>query len=477
MSVLISGRFNILHPGHIRLFKFAQDLGSDLVVAVESDRLAGNAAHVSEQLRLESVRSCSLVDNAFIFDEPLTTLINRLRPAIVVKGREHESKFNPEASLISSYGGQLLFSSGEMQFSSMELIRKEEELKTKGPIQLPISFMERHNISIGRLTNLIETFSNLRVLTVGDLITDDYITCEPLGMSQEDPTLVVTPTGTQRFLGGAGIVSSHVRGLGAESALISMIGQDMAGKFCLSELEKANVKNLVFEESTRPTTLKERYRTHGKTLLRVSHLQQAEVSLQIQRKLIDRATETLPSMDLLLLSDFNYGMLPQEVVDELITIAKINQVVVAADSQSSSQLGDVGRFKGVNLLLPTEREARISTQNRGAGLVVLAEQLRRKSSAQNILLKLGADGVLVHSPDSAESFSTDQVEALNSSPIDVAGAGDAMLVASSLTLTAGGTIWEAACLGSVVSAIQVGRLGNRSLSGNEIKAVLKDFSR
>lgn len=473
MVVLIAGRFNVLHPGHIRLFKFARSLELKLVVAVESDQVAGSAAHIPEHLRLESVRSCSLVDEAFILSEPVPQLIERLRPSFVVKGREHEARFNAEAAVLEGYGGRLLFSSGDMQFSSTDLIRKEVAGQTDTSIGLPTSYMARHGIGVERLSAVIESFSKLRVVTVGDLIVDDYIACEPLGMSHEDPTVVVSPIDRRRFIGGAGIVASHAKGLGAESTLLSVTGSDSVREFCLTEFQRLGVWNHLLEDCSRPTTLKERYRSHGKTLLRVSHLQQAAVSLSLQRELIEKASKAIKNCDLLILADFNYGVLPQAVVDELVRAARENNVKVAADSQSSSQLGDISRFKGVALLLPTEREARVSMQNREDGLVVLAEQLRQKSKAQHILLKLAADGVLVHSPDSSSNgWVTDQVEALNNSPKDVAGAGDSMLVASGLTLAAGGSIWEAACLGSVAAAIQVSRVGNRPLSGNEMKRVL-----
>jgi len=472
-SVLVVGHFNVLHPGHIRLFKFARNLESKLVVAVESDQLAGTAAHIPEKLRLESVRSCSLVDEAFIFNESVPQLIERLRPAIVVKGREFEKRFNPEAAVIEGYGGRLLFSSGEMQFSSADLIQQEVAGQTNLPIAMPTSYMVRHDTSVERLSTLVESFSKLRVLTVGDLIVDEYITCEPLGMSQEDPTLVVSPIDKKRFVGGAGIVASHARGLGAESTLLSVTGTDATREFCVTELQRLGVRNHLLEDHERPTTLKERYRSHGKTLLRVSYLQQAAIALPLQRELIERASKALRHCDLLIFSDFNYGVLTQAVVDELISIARTNKVRVAADSQSSSQLGDVARFKGVDLLLPTEREARVSTQNREDGLVVLAEQLRVKSNAKHILLKLSADGVMVHSPNSnSEGWITDQVEALNKSPKDVAGAGDSMLVASALSLVAGGSIWDAACLGSIAAAVQVSRVGNFHLNASEIKTVL-----
>jgi rfaE bifunctional protein kinase chain/domain len=470
---LITGRFNVLHPGHIRLFQFANNCGERLIVAVESDRLAGNAAHVRQELRLEGLRNCSLVDEAFIFDERVNTLISRLQPQVVVKGREHERNFNPEAEAVAAYGGQLVFSSGEIQFSSTDLLRQEFFSSASPSISPPESFMARHAISAATLSELATDFAKLRVLTIGDLIIDDYINCEPLGMSQEDPTLVVSPIDKRRFVGGAGIVAAHAAGLGAESHLISVGGRDGAREFGLQELAKANVCASVIEDATRPTTVKERYRSHGKTLLRVSHLHQSAVSIDLQTRIIEQVKQRIASIDLLIFSDFNYGVLPQAVVDEVMALARASGVMVAADSQSSSQLGDIGRFKGVDLLMPTEREARVSTQNREDGLVILAEQLRQKSEAKFILLKMGEDGVLIHAQSETPSgWLTDQVEALNKFPKDVAGAGDSMLVASALTLAAGGTIWEAACMGSMAAAVQVGRVGNVPLSIGEFASLL-----
>ena len=124
-------------------------------------------------------------------------------------------------------------------------------------------------------------------------------------------------------------------------------------------------------------------------------------------------------------------------------------------------------------MTPTEREARISTRNQEDGLVVLAEQLRLQSDARNILLKLGGEGLLVHaSNDKSDDWHTDRVGALNSAPKDVAGAGDSLLIAGSMTLASGGTIWEAACLGSLAASVQVSRVGNTPIRTKELLAEL-----
>ena len=91
-TVFVSGSFNILHPGHLRLLRFAKSCGGHLTVAVYSDRLAAHEAYVPQHLRLEVVRSNSYVDEVVLLDEPVTALISRLKPAIVVKGKEHEPR-------------------------------------------------------------------------------------------------------------------------------------------------------------------------------------------------------------------------------------------------------------------------------------------------------------------------------------------------------------------------------------------------
>ena len=469
-TVFVSGNFNVLHPGHLRLLRFARDCGDRLVVGIQSDRIAGKAAHVPEQLRLEGVQSNSWVDEAFLIDEPVTDVVGRLRPDIVVKGKEHESLFNPELEALERYGGRLLFSSGETAFSSVDLLRKEFTEVDYRSIALPSDYLARHAIQHARLAALLQRFADMKVCVVGDLIVDEYITCEPLGMSQEDPTIVVSPLDSTRFVGGAGIVAAHAAGMGAQVSFVSVTGADAPRDFALKELAAAKVQSYLLEDGNRPTTLKQRFRCKGKTLLRVSHLHQGAIATPLQARLLEYLEEAMQGADLLVFSDFNYGCLPQNVVDKVTSMAKTRSVMLAADSQSSSQVGDISRFKHMDLLTPTEREARISTRNREDGLVVLAEALRQQSSARNILLKLGEEGLLVHAGNGTRpDWLTDRVGSLNSAPKDVAGAGDSLLIASGLTLACGGNIWEAACLGSLAAAVQVGRVGNTPIQIHEMQ--------
>jgi len=123
-TVFVSGNFNVLHPGHLRLLRFAREAGDRLMVGVCSDRIAGSDAFVPESLRLEGVRANGWVEEAFLLDEPIENVIRRLKPDLVVKGKEHERSFNKEVAVLQEYGGQLIFSSGEVTFSSLDLIQR-----------------------------------------------------------------------------------------------------------------------------------------------------------------------------------------------------------------------------------------------------------------------------------------------------------------------------------------------------------------
>ena len=102
------------------------------------------------------------------------------------------------------------------------------------------------------------------------------------------------------------------------------------------------------------------------------------------------------------------------------------------------------------------------------GLNKILPALQDQSFAHNIFLKIGEEGLLIHSGSEGSGYHTDRIYALNTAPRDVAGAGDSLLISGALTLAGGGNIWEAAIIGSLAAAIQVGRVGNTQLQTNEL---------
>ena len=465
--VFVSGNFNVVHPGHLRLLQFAAECGDFLVVGVNPDGTPGTM--VPEHMRLEGVSAISLVNYTFILREPPEAFIGNCRPAVVVKGKEYEGRHNAEQRVVDSYGGRLLFSSGEVRFSSLDLLQREYFETNLSAIKKPREFLARHGFTLDDLKKSLSGCNNKRVVVIGDLIVDEYINCEPLGMSQEDPTIVVAPLENRRFVGGAGIVAAHAKGLGADVSFFSVAGTDDAASFARTTLDRYGVKSTIVADESRPTTLKQRFRAEGKTLLRVSHLRHHDVRQETAVRMKSDIEKTIPQADLIIFADFNYGCLPQALVDDIVELGKKRGITMVADSQASSQVSDVSRFTGMRLLTPTEREARLALRDWNSGLVVLAESLRQKARAENVVITLGSEGVLVHAPNAAE-WETDRLPAFNTAPRDPAGAGDSFLTCAALALCAGADIWQSVYLGSIAAACQTSRVGNTPLTQSDLIA-------
>jgi rfaE bifunctional protein kinase chain/domain len=460
----VSGNFNVVHPGHLRLLKFAAEQADVLVVGVNSDASPG--VTLAQDLRLDNVRSISFVHHVVRLETSASEFIVQLKPTVVVKGKEFEDRDNPEQAAVDTYGGRLIFSSGELRFASLALLERDANVDIS-TVRKPLEFPKRHGFEISQLKGQLRKLTGMRVAVVGDLIVDEYVTCDAVGMSQEDPTIVVTPLMTRTFVGGAGAVAAHAHGLGADVAFFTLVGDDESSRFARSTLEQHGVSCSPFVDSTRPTTRKQRFRALNKTLLRVNHLRQHAADPEIQRQMLAAVDRALKNCDLLLFSCFNYGCLPQDLVDAIATRAKAAGVMMAADSQVSSQTGDVSRFRNMTLLTPTEREARVALNDFTSGLAVISDRLTQRACAANLVITLGAEGVLVNTMvDGVLKY--DRLPAFNPSPKDVSGAGDSFFMASSMALRAGADIWQASYLGSLAAALQVSRVGNLPLTTAEL---------
>ena len=470
-TVFVYGDFYVLHPGHVRFLKFAATCGDKLYIGINN--IQPNPNYPSPNERLETLKSLNLEAEVFIIRNSLKEILEQLKPDILVKGKEHEKNENAELAWLENWGGKILFASGDSTYFTGELLPKK-------PIDLhshwirPLEFMLRHECDTNNLDQIIQNFDSQKIIVIGDLIVDEYLTCDALGMSREDPTLVVSPKESKKFLGGAGIVASHAKALGAEVNFISVTGDDETAEFAENLLNSYGVKSILFKDSSRPTTLKQRYRVADKTMLRVSHLRQHEIAQDLINRIDESLCDLIPKSNVLIFADFNYGCLPQSLVDKLITLAQKYKLIIGADCQSSSQIGDVTRYVGATFITPTEHEARLALRDNNSGLAHIGHQLLQKTNAKSALITLGPSGVLVvnQKPDKSSGLSTDLLPALNPVPIDPSGAGDSLLVTTALALASNANPFQAAYLGSLAAAIQISRVGNLPISVAELKQVL-----
>jgi rfaE bifunctional protein kinase chain/domain len=472
-SVFISGNFSVLHPGHIRLFQLAKKLGDTLTVGVNSDKDIISTLNVPLELRLESLKSINLVDQITVIENSLEDTLVRIKPDVVLKGPEHKNKYNLEESIVNAYGGKLVFGSGDFAMSSEEFIasHKSEMLGVNDRTQ---AFLKRHAIDPNEIANLIQTFSELSVLVIGDLIIDDYIECESVGMSQEDPLVVFRALHKQRFVGGAGIVALHASSLGAKTSLITLAGKDDESNFAAEKFKSSGLDFHFVSDGAENTILKQRYRINGKTNFRLNRYDDLVISNETRAEFSRKATELLAGVNLVIFSDFNYGILDSEMVGEIVGEARARGIFIAADCQISSQIADYSKYRGVDLVTPTEHEVRVTLKDNSSGLAAIAINFQELLGVPNLLITLGGDGMLLQEKirDSSSQFLTDSIPAFSEKVTDVAGAGDSVLVAASLALAAKANLRRAAYLGTIAAALQVTRVGNSPLGINELIRII-----
>lgn len=453
----------------MRLFRFAQNLSSELIVGLNVENLEREEI----KWRRNILENLEYITEVVEYTGDVGNLIRKIKPNFVLKGQEFKNRNNPEEAVLNEFGGKLIFTSGDSNFAETDLIQDSLSRIINQDIVLPHDFMFRNNISKKRLQELINGFESLKVCVIGDLIVDEYVNCHPLGMSQESPSIVVTPVDSKRFFGGAGIVAAHCRSLGAETTLITAIGNDEISNWA-EESGKAYGVNLKAQLiQGRQTTLKQRYLSGSQVLLRLNHLNQNLLDENQEQLIVEEFQEISGQLNVVIFSDFSYGVLSGFVVEKITQIAFQNGINTSADSQSSSQTGDLGKYRDLGLITATEHEARSELKDYSSGLAVIAENLRLKLNAGSVLLKMGSDGILISSKDSqGKIIETDKIEALNKKPVDNSGAGDSMLATATLGLALGATIQESALLGSLAAAIQVGRLGNVPIEMSTITKII-----
>ena len=479
---LCFGHFNIIHPGHLRYLQTARLHNEKIVVALESDmQLAKSGAGdwFPEGERAEAVAALEIVDKVIILDSGyLVDLVKILEPRVLVLGREFERDRATEvAEAIASVrivGGKIIYATGEVRFASTNLFAaRQDELELEKWRSFEKSLTAK-GIELDDLSSRLIKGNSSNLLIIGDTIVDQYIACDPVGMSAEAPVVVVKELDRRDFIGGAAIVSAHAAALGANSKYLSVTGEDPEADMVYEKLVEAGVTPHLIKDSTRPTTKKIRYMVENQKLFRVSRLKEHSISKELEQKLIGKIWELAASADAIIVSDFVYGVITPTIVDELVGVAKHNNISLLGDLQCSSQIGNVTKFNDFFLICPTEREARIALANRDDSIEYIANLLMEKTRCQNLIIKLGAEGLIVYSKDNSSEFIHRQhFPSLSTAPVDVTGAGDSMLAAVAVGITKGLSLVEAAALGCCVSAVAVQRVGNIQVFPDELSDLIQ----
>lgn len=470
--IMCHGVFDVVHPGHLRHLIYAKSKADVLVASLTADRHISKGQHrphIPQDLRALNLAAFEVVDYVVI-DKNATPLknITLLQPDYFAKGYEYNAsglhpKTHEELEALQAYGGELIFTPGDIVYSSTRLIDlappsiKSEKLLT---------FMDSEKLTFDSLRKALAKLGKFRVHVIGDTIVDSYTQTAMIGGQTKTPTMSVLYERRDDYIGGAAVVAQHLRATGAEVVFSTVLGDDSLKDFVLKGLKESGVDCRAVIDKTRPTTSKNAIVAGGYRLLKIDTLDNRSVSDDIVGRLA-AAIRDVPS-DAVVFSDFRHGVFNRRTIPPLVSAIPKGRFKVA-DSQVASRWGNITEFKGFDLITPNEREARFALGDQDSGIRPLASTLYDAAQCGTLILKLGERGVLTCRSSDHESLdSFIVVDSFVDRLVDAVGAGDALLAYATLAKLATGSDAVATILGSMAAACECEVDGNVPVTPKDV---------
>ncbi|MGE0391996.1 MAG: PfkB family carbohydrate kinase [Vicinamibacterales bacterium] len=475
--IMCHGTFDLVHPGHLRHLMYARSKADVLVASLTSDAFILKAHYrpfVPQQLRAMNLAALEVVDYVIVDDQP-TPLDNLafLQPDYFAKGFEYteSGKLHPktqeEVDVLASFGGEVLFTPGDVVYSSSRFI---EETPPSIGVEKLMALMESEGVTFDGLREALEKCRGLRVHVLGDTIVDSYCYTTPIGSStSKTPTLSVKFEEQADFAGGAAVVARHIRAAGAEVTFSTVLGDDAHKDFVLGEMERHGVRCLPVIDPTRPTTNKAAYIANGYRLLKVDRVDNRPISEKIVAQFGEQLGAT--EVDAYVFSDFRHGIFGRGTIPSLIAALRQGPLRVA-DSQVASRWGNVLDFHGFDLITPNEKEARFSLADQDSVVRPLALDLYKRAGCKVLILKMGARGIITYRAPSPDIRSFFTIDAFADHVVDPVGSGDALLSYATLSLRATGDPVVASILGTMAAGIACEHDGNTPVTPDQVRAKL-----
>ncbi|GIW11193.1 MAG: ribokinase [Dehalococcoidia bacterium] len=316
-----------------------------------------------------------------------------------------------------------------------------------------------------------------RVLVVGDVCLDEYLIGRPERLSREAPVPVLAFQRREVVPGAAANPARNIHALGSTASLVGVIGDDPSGEELRCALATAGIDTSgLLVDPHRPTSVKTRVVADAELrvmqqLVRIDRGTRAPLAPPLQAALLAVVERLIPSVDVVLVSDYRAGVLTAETIATLAALAAQHQVPLAVDSQ-----GDLWRFRGYTLVRSNRPDAEATLQRpllTDEDFARATAELREALGAQALVITRGAAGIAARGPQGFATFPA----ANRSEVFDAVGAGDTVIAVLALALAAGSDVLPAAQLANVAAGIVVRRFGNAVTTVAELLAALEGAQR
>ena len=330
--------------------------------------------------------------------------------------------------------------------------------------------MTRHPHESDRLKKIVESFPNITVTVVGDLVADEFIYGEISRVSREAPVLILKHRERMVVPGGGANAISNLADLGVNVLPVGVVGEDEPGRLLIKAFRHKHIALTgVLKDKTYTTVTKTRIlagmtHTARQQVVRVDREPEAEPNAHLKRELILAARQYARVSDALLISDYGYGAASPAILNAIRERGRLDRVPVVLDSRYRML-----QYSGVAAATPNEPEVEeaLGTRigNDWSRLCVAGEEIRSRMKLQSLVITRGRDGMVAfsgkHKPVDIPIVGSDQVA-------DVTGAGDTVIATFTAAFAAGATTEEAAHLANYAGGLVVMKRGTATVLQREL---------
>jgi rfaE bifunctional protein kinase chain/domain len=320
-----------------------------------------------------------------------------------------------------------------------------------------------------RERRLISRFRRVKLAVAGDLIADEFIYGRIDRVSREAPVLILRYDSTQIVPGGAGNAAANAHALGAQVAVVGIVGRDEAGRRLRDALPPRMRHDAVVRAPGYVTPVKTRILAGGvhSAKQQVVRIDRAGGSPgRAAGRLFEHAlARAIARADAVILSDYGTGLLTPERWSRIAaTVTRRSRVPIFLDSRYH-----LAGFAGITACTPNESEVEalfgIRIGDDRSKLEQAGRELLRRLGCQAVLVTRGSRGMALFEPGKP----TDHIQIVGSDEIaDVTGAGDTVIATFALAVAAGATFGEAARLANRAGGLVVMKRGTATVSAEEL---------
>ncbi len=319
-----------------------------------------------------------------------------------------------------------------------------------------------------RLSDIVDRFSKLKILVVGDIILDEFMWGSVSRISPEAPVPVVDVEKENIMLGGAANVLTNINALGGNAVICGVIGNDYNGERFMSIIKESGFSTEgIFIDPERLTSIKIRVVAQHQQVVRFDKETRDRLSKKTYYNMIDFLDSRLHEFDAVIISDYGKGLLSRGIISKTLQYKKKSGLIVTVDPK----IRNFRFYKGVTVITPNQKEAEDACGfeiNNQKSLIRAGLLLLKRYQTEAILITRGEHGMsLFQKNGKIEHIPTAAKEVY-----DVTGAGDTVISALSLALATNASWLDACIISNKAAGIVVGKIGTASASVNELKKAI-----